>query len=79
MWLIVTLNGDIINNLSNKIGAKTARCIHSSGAWTGSNLILDEGLDTRIGVNHPAIVREIPHVDVFPAFFREGPAFWALF
>ena len=30
-----------------------------------------------IGVNHPAIVREIPHFDVFPAFFPERPAFLA--
>ena len=44
MWLIVTLNGNIINNESNEIGAKTVRCIHGSGAWTGRNLILDEGL-----------------------------------
>ena len=32
-----------------------------------------------IGVNHPAIVREIPHFSLFPAFFRERPAFLALF
>ena len=29
----------------------------------------------RIGVNHSAIVREIPHFDVFPAFLLERPAF----
>ena len=27
-----------------------------------------ECCDSVIGVNHPAIVREIPHFDVFPAF-----------
>ena len=35
-----------------------------------------------IGVNHPAIVREIPHFDVFPAFphFSENvPHFWLYF
>ena len=32
-----------------------------------------------IGVNHPAIVRGIPHFDVFSAFFRERPASLALF
>ena len=32
-----------------------------------------------IGVNHPAIVREIPHFDVFPAFLLERPAFLAEF
>ena len=26
--------------------------------------------DEHIGVNTPAIVREIPHFDVFPAFLR---------
>ena len=41
---MVTLNGNIINNISNNIGATTARCVHGSGAWTGRNLILDEGL-----------------------------------
>ena len=38
----------------------------------------DEEDDT-IGVNHPAIVREIPHFSLFPAFFRERAAFLALF
>ena len=33
-----------INNISNNIGAMTARWVHSSGSWTGRNLILDEGL-----------------------------------
>ena len=28
-----------------------------------------------IGVNHPAIVREIPHFDAFPEFLLERPAF----
>ena len=35
-----------------------------------------------IGVNHPAIVREIPHFDVFPAFphFSQNvPHFWLYF
>ena len=32
-----------------------------------------------IGVNHPAIVQEIPHFDVFPAFLLERPAFLAEF
>ena len=35
-----------------------------------------------IDVNHPAIVREIPHFDVFPAFphFSENvPHFWLYF
>ena len=35
-----------------------------------------------IGVNHPAIVREIPHFDVFPAFphfFQNVPYFWLYF
>ena len=35
-----------------------------------------------IGVNHPAIVREIPHFDVFPAFphfFQKVPHFWLYF
>ena len=32
-----------------------------------------------IGVNRPAIVREIPHFGLFPAFLRERPAFLALF
>ncbi len=32
-----------------------------------------------IGVNHPVIVREIPHFDVFPAFLLERPAFLAEF
>ena len=32
-----------------------------------------------IGVNHPAIVREIPHFDVFPAFLLERPAFFTNF
>ena len=34
----------ILLNISNNIGAMTARCVHGSGAWTGRNLILDEGL-----------------------------------
>ena len=37
-------NSSIIN--SNNIGATTARCVYGSGAWTGRNLILDEGLPT---------------------------------
>ena len=32
-----------------------------------------------IGVNRPAIVREIPHFVLFPAFLPERPAFLALF
>ena len=32
-----------------------------------------------IGVNRPAIVREIPHFDLFPAFLPERLAFLALF
>ena len=32
-----------------------------------------------IGVNRPAIVREIPHFGLFPAFLPEHPAFLALF
>ena len=32
-----------------------------------------------IGVNRPAIVREIPHFSLFPAFLPERPAFLALF
>ena len=36
-----SFNGNIINNISNNIGAMTARCVHSSGAWTGRNLIVD--------------------------------------
>ena len=32
-----------------------------------------------IGVNRPAIVREIPHFGLFPAFLRKRPAFLALF
>ena len=35
-----------------------------------------------IGVNHPAIVREIPHFDEFPAFphfFQNVPHFWLYF
>ena len=32
-----------------------------------------------IGVNRPAIVREIPHFGLFPAFLPERPAFLALF
>ena len=32
-----------------------------------------------IGVNRPAIVREIPHFGLFPVFLREHPAFLALF
>ena len=35
-----------------------------------------------IGVNHPAIVREISHFDVFPAlqhFFQNVPHFWLYF
>ena len=43
------------------------------------SLLCDEGL---IGVNHPAIVREIPHFDVFPAFphFSQNvPHFWHYF
>ena len=43
--VIVILNGNIIYNIiSNNIGATTALCVHGSGAWTGRNLILDEGL-----------------------------------
>ena len=34
---------------------------------------------TSIGVNRPAIVREILHVGLFPAFLQERPAFLALF
>ena len=37
------------------------------------------GINYHIGVNHPAIVREIPHFYVFPAFFPEHPAFLELF
>ena len=43
------------------------------------SLLCDEGL---IDVNHPAIVREIPHFDVFPAFphFSQNvPHFWLYF
>ncbi len=43
LGLIVTL-GNIIINISNNICATTALCVHGSGAWTGRNLILDEGL-----------------------------------
>ena len=32
-----------------------------------------------IGVNRPAIVREILHFGVFPAFLPERPAFLGLF
>ena len=32
-----------------------------------------------IGVNRPAIVREMPHFGLIPAFFPELPAFLALF
>ena len=35
-----------------------------------------------IGINHPAIVREIPHFYVFPAFphfFQNIPHFWLYF
>ena len=32
-----------------------------------------------IGVNLPAIVREIPHFGLFPAFLSERPAFLAFF
>ena len=38
--LIVTLSGNIINN----IGVTTALCVYGPGAWTGRNLNLDEGL-----------------------------------
>ena len=38
-----------------------------------------EGSQYCIGVNRPAIVREIPHFGLFPAFLRECPAFLALF
>ena len=41
---MVTLNGNIINNINNNIAVTTARCVCGSGAWTGKNLILDEGL-----------------------------------
>ena len=44
MGLIVTLKCNIINNICNNIGVTTALCVHSSGEWTGRNLILDEGL-----------------------------------
>ena len=43
--------------------------------------VVGEGRNV-IGVNHPAIVREIPHFDVFPAFphFSENvPHFWLYF
>ena len=33
-------------------------------------------ITARIGVNHPAIVREIPHFDIFPAFLLERPTFF---
>ena len=32
-----------------------------------------------IGVNHPAIVREIPQIWFFPAFFPKHPAFLCFF
>ena len=32
-----------------------------------------------IGVNRPAIVRDIPHFGLFPVFLPERPAFLALF
>ena len=31
-YYIVALNGNIINNIINNIGATTARCVHGSGA-----------------------------------------------
>ena len=33
-----------MNNISNNISATTTRCVHGSWAWTGRNLIVDEGL-----------------------------------
>ena len=30
------------------IGVTTALCVHSSGDWTGRNLILDEGLGLHV-------------------------------
>ena len=42
--LTVTVNCIINNNVSNNIGATTARCVHGSGAWTGRNLFVDEEL-----------------------------------
>ena len=35
--------------------------------------------NTTIGVNRPAIVREIPHFGLFPAFLPEHPACLAIF
>ena len=32
-----------------------------------------------IRINHPAIMREIPHFDAFPAFLLERPTFVAVF
>ena len=46
-------------------------------AWVTGRLT-----NTLIGVNHPAIVREIPHFDVFPAFphfFQNVPHLWLYF
>ena len=40
---------------------------------------LQQGKYEYIGVNRSAIVREIPHFGLLPAFLREHPAFLALF
>ena len=39
----------------------------------------DTSLQKAISVNRPAIVREIQHFGLFPAFLPEHPAFLALF
>ena len=45
----------------------------------GSQKRQTSSLSNTIGVNRPAIVREITHFGLFPAFLRERPAFLALF
>ena len=59
--------------------------VFTDGAVTTSSGRLFHELTTlmeNIGVNHPAIVREIPHFSLFPAFphFLENvPHFWLYF
>ena len=51
------------------------RCFREIKTDSGTGTIGTE----RIGVNRPAILREILHFGLFPVFLRERPAFLALF
>ena len=57
----------------------SGRALVTYGPCHADSLSTFSCLNSCIGVNRPAIVWEIPHFGLFPAFLPERPAFLALF